>query len=534
MEILLSSPSHILYTFKYLNLFQKYRLVYIFEYDKILISPIQFMKNFCLLLLLSLFPFSSKPQIYTPDWVSLDKRPSPAWFKDAKFGIFIHWGLYSVPSWSPKGTYEEWYKYWLDNKKLFGNGDFKGTEVYDYHSKTYGKDFEYANFAQMFKAQDYDPEAWAKLFLEAGAKYVVLTTKHHEGFALWPSKEASLAYGRPWNCMETGAQRDLVGEYANALRQANLKVGYYFSLREWGNPLYQPETMALFVEKHFFPQFKDLVNNYKPDLIWVDGPDQYTDKQWRTPEILAWLYNESPVKDSVVVNDRWAQNTGQRHGDYYTCEYSKNNSTFNKPWEECRGIGFSFGLNQNEDIEDYTQPQALILTLVNIVSQGGNFLLGIGPNANGKIPPIMQERLLQIGQWLKVNGEAIYGSHPWKQSIQWSKGDQNWQTEGKLYVSGNEILKQTVDPEPGYAVKEVFFTAQDNSCIYAILPHFPQGKLILKNVYSTPKTKVSLLGLKKKIKWKQKGDNLIINMPLISYDEVPCNYAWTLKLENVI
>lgn len=149
-------------------------------------------------------------QSYKPDWSSIDSRPVPAWFEDAKLGIFIHWGLYSVPAWSPKGTYSEWYKYWLDNKKLFGNGDFTGTEIYDYHVKTYGKDFTYADFAPMFKAQDYNADEWAELFEKAGAKYAVLTTKHHDGFALWPNKEASRDYGRPWNSMEIGAKRDLV------------------------------------------------------------------------------------------------------------------------------------------------------------------------------------------------------------------------------------------------------------------------------------------------------------------------------------
>lgn len=489
-------------------------------------------KCFFLLVFCCSFVFSPG-QTYTPDWESLDKRPAPEWFKEAKFGIFIHWGLYSVPMWSPKGTYGEWYQYWMENKKLLGNGDFKGTEVYDYHVKTYGEDFDYSNFARMFKAHDYDPAAWAQLFRRSGARYVVLTTKHHEGFALWPSMEASRDYGRPWNSMETGPHRDLVGEYARALRQAELKVGCYFSLREWGNPLYHPETMELYVDRHFIPQLKDLVIRYKPDVVWVDGPDRYTDEQWKTPEVLCWLYNDSPVKDSVVVNDRWASNTGQRHGDFYTREYSTTNSRFDKPWEECRGIGFSFGFNQNEDLEDYTQPRALVLTLANIVSQGGNLLLGIGPNANGKIPPIMQERLLQMGQWLEVNGEAIYGTRPWKQSVQWSAGDRNWKPRGKHYVSGNEILKQTVHPEAGYAVKEVFFTAGKKDCVYAILPRFPKGDFTLKNVRSTPETRISMLGLNKEIAWQQKGEDLVITLPPVSFDEVPCDYAWTLKLEHV-
>ena len=167
--------------------------------------------------------FSQK--VYTPDWESLDKRPVPSWFEDAKFGIFIHWGLYSVPGWSPKGTYSEWYKYWLENKKLMGNGDFTGTEIYDFHTAMYGRDFTYADFAPMFKAMSYDANEWAKLFERAGARYAVLATKHHDGFALWPSKEASTSYGRPWNSMVIGAHRDLVGEYVDALRKTNIKVG---------------------------------------------------------------------------------------------------------------------------------------------------------------------------------------------------------------------------------------------------------------------------------------------------------------------
>lgn len=470
---------------------------------------------------------------YAPEWKSLDARPTPSWFGDAKFGIFIHWGLYSVPMWSPKGTYSEWYKYWLDRKTLLGNGNFTGTEVYDYHKKMYGEDFTYADFAPMFKALSYDASEWADLFERAGAKYVVLTTKHHEGFALWPSKEASKSYGRPWNSLEIGAHRDLVGEYVNALRKTNLKVGCYFSLREWDNPLYTRETMDIFYERHFFPQLKDLVNSYKPDLIWSDGPDQMDDKVWQVERTLSWLYSDSPVKDSIVVNDRWANNTGCKHGDYYTREYSNTNNTFNKPWEECRGVGFSFGLNQTEDLEDYTLPQALVLTLANVVSQGGNLLLGIGPNANGKIPPIMQERLLQIGDWLHVNGEAIYGTHMWKQPFQWSKGNKEWKPKEKFYISGNEILKQTTAPEAGYAVKEAFFTKKGNS-VYAILPKYPKPSIVLKGIKSTSKTEITMLGLGKKVDWIQKGDNIVVTMPILYFDEMPCDYAWTLKLENVI
>ncbi len=208
--------------------------------------------------------------IYTPNWESLDKRPIPTWFQNAKFGIFIHWGLYSVPAWSPKGTYAEWYQYWLDNKTLFGNGDFKGDEIYNYHQKIYGKDFTYMDFAPFFKAQDYNATEWADLFVKSGARYAVLTTKHHDGFALWDSKEASFHHRRPWNSMEIGAHRNLVEEFVKAIRKTPLKVGCYFSLREWNNPFYTTSTMPIYVEQHLYPQLKDLITKYKPDLIISD------------------------------------------------------------------------------------------------------------------------------------------------------------------------------------------------------------------------------------------------------------------------
>lgn len=483
-------------------------------------------------LILSILNKGFAQTIYTPDWESIDKRPIPSWFQDAKFGIFIHWGLYSVPAWSPKGTYAEWYQYWLENKTLFGNGNFKGDEIYNYHQKTYGKDFTYMDFAALFKAQDYNATEWVNLFVESGAKYAVLTTKHHDGFALWNSKEATLNHARPWNSVEIGAHKDLVDEFAKAIRKTSLKMGCYFSLKEWNNPLYVPSTMSIYVEQHLYPQLKDLITKFKPDLIWADGPDNYDEDTWKTKDFFAWLYTSSEIKDSVVINDRWAKFKGKKHGDYYTSEYSSSDKTYDKPWEECRGMGFSFGYNKHEDIEDYATPQALIHTLIKIVSQGGNLLLNIGPNAEGKIPPIMQERLLQIGKWLQVNGEAIYGTRPWKVNCQWSKGKRNWKSKEKYYVSANSILKQTVNPDPGYAVQEVFFTTKDHN-LYAILTSYSHKKINLWDIKTTSNTTIHLLGYPQALKWEQEGKNLVVYLPQLTFSEMPCEYAWTLKITNI-
>ncbi|AGA80140.1 alpha-L-fucosidase [Echinicola vietnamensis] len=481
-----------------------------------------------LLLCLMVVTVSLQAQEYEANWASLDQRPVPAWFEDAKFGIFIHWGPYSVPAWSPKGTYTEWYQYWLQSKKLFGNGDFEGDEVYRYHVKTYGEDFPYYNFGEMFTADLFDPKEWAALFEEAGAKYIVLTSKHHDGFTLWPNEQAN-DRGFAWNSMEVGAHRDLVGELTKAVRKTEVKMGVYYSLYEWYHPWWQHDKER-FVEDHYLPQIKDLVQRYQPDILWTDGEWEMEGEQWKSEAFLAWLYNESAAKDHILVNDRWGKGLRQQHGGYYTTEYEAG-KTFDKPWEECRGMGFSFGYNQNEDAQDYNSAQALILMLVDIVSNGGNLLLDIGPDARGNIPPIMQERLLEIGQWLEVNGEAIYGTRKWTKAAQWSEGDREIDHE-KGYRGGDYILKQTIDPTPGKAVKQLFFTQKEGD-VYAISPVYPAETLRIKDLQASTSTEVTLLGHDAPLDFQQQGKDLLVTVPRLASNQMPCQHAWSFRITNV-
>ena len=354
-------------------------------------------------------------QDYKPAWESLDKRPVPQWFEDSKFGIFIHWGVYSVPSWGPTGDsigvydkYSEWYWNKLMNTESKVNKYFK-----QFHLKTYGPNFKYQDFAPMFKAELFNPDDWADLFKRAGAKYVVLTSKHHEGFALWPS-----AQSWNWNSVDIGPHRDLCGDLTSSVKKAGLHMGFYYSLYEWYNPIYK-SNLPGYVDNHMIPQMKDLVVSYKPDILWTDGEWDKPSKDWKSEEFLAWLYNESPVKGTVAVNDRWGSETRSRHGGYFTTEYGLIGDTEStvgatiRPWEECRGIGTSFGFNRTENNESYSTSEELIKLLVSTVSAGGNLLLDIGPASDGTIPVIMQQRLLDIGKWL------IYkrGSDLWYQSF---------------------------------------------------------------------------------------------------------------------
>ena len=469
---------------------------------------------------------------YRADWESLDRRPVAAWFEDAKFGIFIHWGPYSVPAWSPKGTYSEWYQYWLENKTLFGNGDFTGHEVVDYHQTKFGKDFSYYQFGDLFTAELFDPAEWADLFAKSGAKYVVLTSKHHDGFTLWPNKEAD-DRGFAWNSMEVGAKRDLLGDLTQAVRQKDLKMGFYYSLYEWFHPWWINDRER-FVDEHFLPQVKDLVQRYEPDILWGDGEWEMESAAWKTPELMAWLFNESKVRDKVVINDRWGKEIRQKHGGYYTSEY-QSGLAVKHPWEECRGMGFSFGYNRNEDVTDYNSAQTLILLLVDAVSRGGNLLLDIGPRADGKIPPIMQERLLQMGKWLEVNGEAIYGTRTWTKSVQWSPGNQDCKPADQHYLGGDFILKQTIDPDPGCAVKELFFTKKENT-LYAISPRWPGKKLTIRDLKLSSDADISLLSVSgQKLSWQQQGNDVVIDLPVPDLNDFSyeMTFGYTFKITGL-
>ncbi len=470
-------------------------------------------------------------QTYEPTWESLDKRPTPSWFSDAKFGIFIHWGTYSVPSYAPvlpgKLAYAEWYWHAMTTGKNDADADGVEKGTWAFHQKSYGADFPYQNFAPQFKAELFDPDHWAEVFQHSGAKYVVLTSKHHEGFALWPSKEASATWGRPWTAVEIGPHRDLLGDLTDAVRAKGLRMGIYYSLYEWYNPLWLYDKPR-YVREHMFPQFKDVVTRYKPATIFSDGEWEMTSAQWHSPELLAWLFNESPVKDSVVVDDRWGSDTRHKHGGYWTTEYTAGMSGTDHPWEESRGMGVSYGYNRAEHLNIYHTSRELVIILIDTVSRGGNLLLDIGPKADGTIPVIMEERLTQMGDWLKINGEAIYGTRPWKTTHQWGAGEVPRVEYNKEYSAAYDVTKLTDQPEAGKAGIEAFFTTKGND-LYAILPHWSGHSVTLKDV--TEVKSVSLLGSNVPLKFKTSKAGVTVDLPELP--EHLCQQpAWTLKVSH--
>ena len=442
----------------------------------------------------------------------MDSRPIPGWFEDAKFGIFIHWGVYSVPAYRPLesglyASYSEWYyAKVLDNEKSGGKA---------FHGKNYGRDFEYRDFAPLFKAELWQPERWAKMFRDAGARYVVLTAKHHDGFCLWPTKSP---YKKNWNAMDVGPKRDLVGELTTAVRDQGLRMGLYYSIIEWESskthrsetgydvPLELVEKYKIpegeYVDRHLIPQLKELVNAYKPSLIFSDGGEwDASEDDLKTKEFLAWLYNESAVNKEIVVNDRFAKGMPGHHGDYYSSEYRDAGFAGHHPWEESRGIGGSYGFNRAENLENYSSSKRLITELIDIVSRGGNLLLNVGPAADGQIPVIMQERLMDIGNWLRVNGEAVYGTR-------------------KCEVPSEDTRGQ-----------KVYYTRKGKT-IYAILTDWPKGPLDMTPVQGAGISKVSMIGVDQEVGWKLDQGKLVVSLPSCDIHELPSFYAWTLRIET--
>ena len=389
-------------------------------------------------MVLSLFlPLCGQYSSDTVSWTSLQKRPYPEWFREAKLGIFIHWGLYSVPAYGGPESYGEWYLLGLQKGDKTRTGFMK---------KNYGENFTYRDFAPLFKAELFDADEWASLFRKAGARYIVLVSKHHDGYCLWPSR-----YAPQWNSVDVGPHRDILGELKKAVEKKDIRFGIYYSLPEWNNPLhywYQdpPDSIGRYMQQHMIPQFKEVITNYKPEVLFTDGEWYNTAEDWHAKELIAWYYDE--VGPDAIVNDRWGE--GSDIG-FKTPEYSSGGYSSDRPWAEVRGLGRSFGLNRNEKLSAYMTSTELIRLFARTVAYGGGLIINVGPGADGQIPLLQQERLLDLGRWLEINNEAIYGASKWIKS-------------GEDKPVSLERIDTCIDfnwvrNSPGYPIVEDLFTA---------------------------------------------------------------------------
>jgi len=438
---------------------------------------------------------------FQPTWDSIKQHQVPDWFHDAKLGLFPVWGIYSVPGWAPpagelgkvdpkvwfhRNPYAEWY--WNSMK-------IKDSPTWQHHVATYGANFKYEDFIPIFirEAKKWDPAKWADLFEAGGGKYVVFTTKFHDGYPLWPSRVPN-----PHRRVDQlASQRDYVGELTKAVRARGMKMGFYYSGGfDWtfeGAPIASVEDMkpaipqtpeyAHYADAHY----RELIDKYQPHVLWNDI--NYP-KLGDLKGIFSEYYNKLP---DGIINDRF----GVEFSDFTTPEYTHYKKITLKKWEANRGVGFSFGYNQAEGPEHCLTAEGLVHLLVDVVSKNGNLLLAVGPKADGTIPEIQEDRVRALGKWLRVNGEAIYGTRPWVRA------------EG-----------QTSDGA------EVRFTRKAGA-LYAMLLAKPKGPTVtIGSLAAAENTTVQMLGVDGHLRWTRKGNDLDVALP----DRLPGSHAWALKI----
>lgn len=440
---------------------------------------------------------------YQPTLESLRRRPLPSWYDGAKLGIFVHWGLYSVPGWAAsrvdlyriladggfdrlcrENPYAEWYL----NTLKFEDGPTRA-----YHDRTFGPDFAYEDFQPIFEreAQKWAPDDWAQLFRAAGARYVVMTAKHTEGYLMWPSQVGHLK--RPG----FQSKRDLVGEFVAAMRARDLRAGlYYTGGMDWSlNPerLDAPHKIystilegAPYVD-YANAHWRELFDRYRPSVMWGDimyvrGSDPLA--------LFADYYNCVP---DGVVSDRFATELSFPRGrglqpsgihyDFLTPEYVVFDDIVTEKWETCRGISNSFGYNRDDDETSYLSAGDAVRLLIDIVSKNGNLLLNVGPCADGSIHELQRRCLLGLGAWLAVNGEAIHDSRPWTRA-----------------------QSTTRDGIP------VRFTRKPTT-LYAMLLETPRAtEICIRDLHIAPASDVRRLGDDARLDWRQDGADLVIRV----------------------
>ncbi|MFD5214656.1 alpha-L-fucosidase [Microbacterium sp. NPDC058345] len=354
------------------------------------------------------------------DAPSYPAQQVPEWYRDAKLGFFVHWGLYSVPAWAvqhgegvniPTEDAYAWHQY----AEWYGNTvRIPGSPTWARHQERYGPGTSYEDLADLWDASSFDADAFVGELVGAGARYIVPTTKHHEGFCLWNTATTG------FNAVARGPRRDLIGEFHDATRRAGARFGVYYSgALDWhvsdfppiesDTDLFRYRRNDAHFARYSAAQLDELVQRFSPDVLWndIEWPDGGKGRDEYAVAALLTRYFDA-VPDGVV-NDRW----GVPYHGFLTREYTHIPGILDEPWESTRGLGYSFGYNQAEDERHSLSGTELIRMLVDVVSKNGNLLINVGPAADGSIPELQRAAMRELGDWLRSNGSAIYGTRPW-------------------------------------------------------------------------------------------------------------------------
>ena len=471
---------------------------------------------------------------YEKTWYSLRKHLTPQWFKDAKFGIYTHWGVYAVPAWGPNAT---WYPY---------NMYREGTPQYEYHVKTYGgpEKFGYKDFIPMLTGEKFDPDEWAELFKKAGAQFAGPVGEHHDGFCMWDTQYSE------WSAARMGPKRDVVGELEKAIRKQGMRfmVALHHAANWWFFPHWKkefdvsdPRYAGLYGELHnldkdpgegiegferFFAQDKpskafldqwkgktlEVIDKYQPDMLWFDFGLVGMQENYRR-EMLAYYYNRATEwGKEVLVTYKW-HNLPPGAG-VVDLELGRHDTLTYHEWLTDTTVDDGQGWGYLKETE-YKSLKTLVHYLVDNISKNGHLLLNVGPKPNGEIPEQAKELLVGIGEWLEVNGEAIYGTTPW---MTYGEGPTEMPKAGYFME----------DQEVEYIAHDIRFTVKDD-VLYAISLGWPDERLVietLKHAYESEIKSVSLLGADGELEWSLTEEGLEIKTP----DEKPCEHAYAFKI----
>ena len=481
--------------------------------------------------ILSIVDKESAAGPFQPDWESLSRYEVPVWYKDAKFGIFIHWGVYSVPAFG-----SEWYP-----REMY----LQGSEINRHHVATYGPltTFGYKDFVPQFKAEHFDPTAWARLFKDSGARYVVPVFEHHDGFAMYDSALSD------WTAMKMGPHRDIAGELSTAVRAQGLHLGasshriehdwFLDGGRKQSSDVNDPKYAAFYGPAHprqavnsdilgedwtyvspayardWVARNAEIVQKYHPDLIFFDWWIGQPSVRPYLAEFAAYYYNQSSKHGPVgIINYKLVDM--QKHSAVLDIERGQTSGILPLTWQTDTSVSNkSWGYIEHDT---FKTPAFIVQQLADVVSKNGNLLMNIGPRADGTIPDQVQQVLLDVGSWLKLNGDAIYGTRPWTTF-----------GEGPTEVKAGSFHDTETVP---YTPQDFRFTTKGDS-LYAIELAWPSsGEAVIQTLRSgttgaRPVKAVTLLSSGVTPPFTQKPDGLHIKVPAVA----PGNYAFVYRLE---